>query len=71
MYTDRITYGSEVLTLTKKYTTKLRVSQTIIEREILRITRSDVIRYRGLKERTKLTDIIKNIEQAKLGWAGK
>lgn len=57
--------SSETLTLTKQSTNKLRVTQRAMERAMLGISRRDKVTNTIIRQRTKVTDIIKRITQAK------
>lgn len=63
-------YGCETWALTKSLREKLAICQRAMERSMIGIRRKDRVRSSVLRSKTKLTDILKQIDQQKWRWAG-
>ena len=65
-----MTYGAETWTLTKQAQNKLAVAQTKMKRSMLNITDKDRKTNIWVREKTKVIDIISNVNKMKWSWAG-
>ncbi|CAH2104114.1 unnamed protein product [Euphydryas editha] len=65
-----LTYGCETWNLTKVLREKLAVTQRAMERSMTGFKRLDKISNSDLRKLTKVTDILKRIDQQKWRWAG-
>ncbi|PZC70710.1 hypothetical protein B5X24_HaOG215026 [Helicoverpa armigera] len=65
-----LTYGCETWSLTKSLREKLAICQRAMERSMTGTRRQDRIRNTILRSKTKLTDVLKRIDQQKWRWAG-
>lgn len=65
-----LTYGCETWSLTKFSRDKLAKCQRAMERSIVGCKRKDRIRNCDLRDKTKLTDILSQIDKQKWRWSG-
>ncbi len=65
-----LTYGSETWRVTKELERKLRSPQRGMERRMLGITWRDKKQTSGIREHTKVEDILVTIKNKKWTWAG-
>lgn len=65
-----LTYGCETWSLTKFLREKLAKCQRAMERSIVGCKRKDRIRNCDLRDKTKLTDILSQIDKQKWRWSG-
>ncbi len=65
-----LTYGSETWHLTKEQEQKLKSAQRGMERKMLGITWRGRKRATGIREQTKVEDILMTIKKKKWSWAG-
>lgn len=63
-------YGCQSWTLTREVTSKLATCQYAMERSMLNVKKSDRIRNRVIRNKTKATDITIKIKRLKWRWAG-
>lgn len=62
-----VTYKMETATLTKKISKKLKTTEKSEERKMLGVNLRDMLKNTTIRERTRVTDIVKRIE--KLKWS--
>lgn len=65
-----ITYGLESMSLTRRTAEQLRVTQRAMERIMLGVTLRDKIHNSEIRNRTKITDVMKQIASLKWQWTG-
>uniref|UniRef100_A0A0N5BPB8 Reverse transcriptase domain-containing protein n=1 Tax=Strongyloides papillosus TaxID=174720 RepID=A0A0N5BPB8_STREA len=63
-------YGWETWNLRKSDKKKLKVTQRVMERRILGVTRRDEIHNEDLRKQTNFNDIVHSAFTNKLRWAG-
>ena len=65
-----LTYGAEMLTLTRASENKLRVTQRAMERSMLGITLRDKMTNQWIRHQTKLVNVMEEMASLKWNWAG-
>ena len=65
-----MTYGCQTWSLNKQPTSKLRTTQTTMERRMLDLKLQDKIHCSEIRKSTKIIDIIEYTLKQKWNWAG-
>lgn len=63
-------YGSQTWTLTQNMTNKLATCQYAMERSMMNVKKSDRLRNRVIRSKTKVIDVTYKIRRLKWRWAG-
>ncbi|XP_063824649.1 uncharacterized protein LOC135074302 [Ostrinia nubilalis] len=62
--------GMETTTLTEKSAERLRVAQRAMERQMLGVSLQDHKTNEWIREKTRISDVVEEIESRKWRWAG-
>ena len=63
-------YGCQTWSLTKALVKKLEINQQAVERRMLNVKLKDRIHNTTIRQRTRVTDIVQYVTNAKWKWAG-
>lgn len=65
-----LTYGCQTWALTKALTKKLETCQTAMERSMLNLRKSDRVRNKTIRNRTKIQNVTTRVRKLKWQWTG-